>query len=301
MPSRYSKPVYGHNVPWWVYDLTIAAGCFFFAWAANFLTPWAVLPLLVLLYGSFFEPRLLKVTRYAVGKGERVVKIAYLSDIHVGPYKGSAWVRKLVRATHALAPDLILLGGDFLHEQARDLPKLLPLKDFKAPLGVYAILGNHDEDKANAEARAWFAREGVPLLLNLSKRLPHDGGEVAVAGADDDWYGQTDLDAAFRGIPADVPIVAMLHNPDLAPPAAALLAGRSAPTIFLSGHTHAGQIRLPFVGSIMPLPHHLGRKYDRGVFQVGESTLVIGAGAGESGPRARLFCPPEIVLVTMRF
>lgn len=301
MPSRYSKPVYGHDIPWWVYDLIIAAGCLFFAWAVNVVTEWAALPLLLLLYGSFIEPRLLKTTRYEVGKGERALTVAFVSDIHVGPYKGSAWVRRLAHATGRLKPDVVLLGGDFLHESAKDLPKLLPLKEFAAPLGVYAILGNHDEYKADAEARAWFAREGVPLLLNLSKRLPHAGGEVAVAGADDDWYGETDLDAAFRGVPADVPLVAMLHNPDLAPPAAERLKDRTAPTVLFSGHTHAGQIRLPFVGAVPKLPHHLGRRYDRGVFQVGGATLVIGAGAGESGPRARLFCPPEIVLVTVRY
>lgn len=301
MPARYSKPIYRRDIPWWVFDLTIAAGCSFFLWAAYAWTDFALIPLVVLLYGSFVEPRLLKITRYDVGKGERTLKIAYVSDIHVGPYKGSAWVRKLARATQALNPDVILLGGDFLHGQARDLPKLLPLADLRAPHGVYGILGNHDEYEANAEARAWFARQGIPLLLNLSKRIVHHGGEIAVAGADDDWYGETDLEAAFRGIPPDVPVVAMLHNPDLAPPAAALLQNRLAPTIFLSGHTHAGQIRLPFVGAVPRLPHHLGRRFDRGLFEVGEATLMIGAGVGESGPRARLFCPPEIVLVTMRF
>jgi len=80
-----------------------------------------------------------------------------------------------------------------------------------------------------------------------------------------------------------------------------MLKHRAAPTVLISGHTHAGQIRLPFSGTVMPLPHHLGRNDDRGVFDVGGAKLVIGSGAGESGPRARLFCPPEIFLLTMRF
>ena len=298
MSARYSKPVYARDIPWWVYDLTIAAGCLSFSWAANFVTPWAMLPLAVLLYGSFVEPYLLRITRYAVGKGERTLKIAYISDIHVGPYKGSAWVRDLVRWTHALSPDLILLGGDFLHEAGSDVVELEPLKDLRAPLGVYAILGNHDEYKASKEAHAWFGSSGIPLLENRSHR-PKDG--VSVAGADDDWYGHTDLEAAFKDIqPGDLAVV-MLHNPDLAPHAAKLLKGRPGATVFLSGHTHGGQIRLPLIGSVPGLPHHLGRKYDMGVFAFDGIPLVLGAGAGESGPRARLFCPPEIVLVTMRF
>ena len=300
MSARYSKPIYGHDIPWWVYDLTIAAGCSFFSWASFAWTRLAVIPLAVVLYGSFIEPRLLKIARYEVGKGERKLKLAYVSDIHVGPYKGSAWVRKLVRETHALHPDVILLGGDFLHEKAKDLPKLEPIKEFRAPLGVFAILGNHDEYRASKEAHAWISSSGIPLLENRSVRVARVDGEIAVAGADDDWYGETDLEAAFRDVPADVPLVAMIHNPDLAPHAADLLQGRSASTLLISGHTHAGQIRLPLIGPVPSLPHHLGRKYDRGIFEFGGIPLVIGAGAGESGPRARLFCRPEIVLVTMR-
>lgn len=298
MSQKYSPPVYARDIPWWVYDLVIAAGCWFFAWASVEWSRWWLAPLAVLVYGSFIEPRFLIVRRYAVGKGERSLKIAFLSDIHVGPYKRSAWVRKLVERTHALAPDLILLGGDFLHEAGSDAVELEPLKDLRAPLGVYAILGNHDEYKASKEAHAWFGSSGIPLLENRSHR-PKDG--VSVAGADDDWYGHTDLEAAFKDLPPDDLAVVMLHNPDLAPHAAKLLQGRAGATVFFSGHAHGGQIRLPFVGAVPPLPHHLGRKYDMGLFAFDGIPLVLGAGAGESGPRARLFCPPEIVLVTMRF
>lgn len=301
MSGRYSKPIHDHDLPWWFYDLLIVVGCLFFAWLSIVWSPLALLPLAVLLYGSFIEPRLLLVKRYSIGKGERTITIAFISDIHVGPYKGSTWVRELARRTNELSPDLVLLGGDFLHKSAADLPKLEPLKTFKAPLGVFAILGNHDEFKAEAETREWFANSGLSMLINSSTVLDHAGGKIALAGADDDWYAQADLEAAFRGISPDTPLIAMLHNPDLVPPSVALLKERSASTLFISGHTHAGQIRLPLIGSVMPLPHHLGRSYDRGVFKFGETTLVIGSGTGESGPRARLLCPPEIVLVTMHY
>ncbi|HJV32464.1 MAG TPA: metallophosphoesterase, partial [Patescibacteria group bacterium] len=191
-----------------------------------------------------------------------------------------------------------LLGGDFLHEKAKDLPKLEPIEGFRAPLGVYAVLGNHDEYKASKEAHAWFAASSVPLLENRAVRARED---VAVAGADDDWYGETDLEAAFKDIPPDGLALVMLHNPDLAPHAAKLLKERAGTTVFFSGHAHGGQIRLPLIGPVPTLPHHLGRTYDRGVFAFGGISLVLGAGVGESGPRARLFCPPEIVLVTVRY
>jgi predicted MPP superfamily phosphohydrolase len=231
----------------------------------------------------------------------RTLTAAFLSDIHVGPYKGEKWVRKLVESTNALNPDLILLGGDFLYRNADALPDLSPFKDLKAPFGVYAILGNHDEWKAGQEAIAWFQSSGIPLLINRNLRKEKDGQKISIAGADDDWYGETDLAAAFKDLAPDDVAVVMLHNPDLAIPAAAMLKGRPGPTFFFSGHTHGGQIRLPFWGSVMPLPHRLGRKYDRGVFAIDGIPLIIGAGLGEAGPRARLFCPPEIVLAELRY
>lgn len=301
MPRKYSAPVYLRDLPWWVYDLIIAAASILCVVAVFAWTRLPLIPLAVLWWGSFIEPRLLVVRRYEIGKGERAVRIAFISDVHVGPYKGARWSGRLVRRTLSLAPDVILLGGDLLYEKARDLPKLDPFKRLKAPLGVYAILGNHDEWKASVEAHAWLAASGLTGLENRSVRVEKDGIGIAFAGAEDDWYEDTDLEAAFNGIAPDDLAVVMLHNPDLAPPAAELLKDRPGPTVFLSGHTHGGQLRLPFLGSIPPLPHHLGREYDRGLFVFGGIPLVLGAGAGESGPRARLFCPPEIVLVTVRF
>lgn len=306
MPQKYSTPVYVREVPWWAYDICIwltlagfvvlhgiarlqehplvAAACFF--------------GFVIIFYGSYIEPRLLKITRYQVGTGERVLKIAFLSDIHVGPYKGRDWVEKLVRRAQALSPDLILLGGDFLFKEADALPDLEPLKELKASYGVYAILGNHDEWIAGPESHAWFAASGIPLLENRSVQAAPG---ISVAGADDDWYGDTELEAAFKGLPAEDLAIVMLHNPDLAPPASKLLMARPGKTVFFSGHTHAGQIRLPWIGSVAKMPHHLGRKYDKGLFDFEGLPLVLGAGAGESGPRARLFCRPEIVLTEVRY
>lgn len=306
MPRKYSSPVYEHDAPWWAYDIAIwlmSAGAADVCLAAR-LSGHPVVALLssiaflTLIYGSFVEPRLLKVARCRIGAGERALRIAFLSDIHVGPYKGKAWVEKLVRETLALAPDLILLGGDFLYERPDGLPGLEPLKALRAPLGVYAVLGNHDERFASEEAHAWFAAAGIPLLEN---RAVSAAPGISVAGADDDWYGDTELEEAFRSLPAGDLAIIMLHNPDLAPPAAKLLKARPGKTVLFSGHTHGGQIRLPWFGSIPKLPHRLGRRYDKGLFAFEGVPLVIGAGTGESGPRARLYCRPEIVLAELRY
>ncbi len=308
MPGTYSVPL-ELDIPWWAFDLAVFLLLGLFAalhvWGyRQGHVPIALsgaLGFLTVAYGSFVEPRLLTVRRYAFGEGERVLRVAFLSDIHVGPYKGEAWVKKLVDRTNALKPDLILLGGDFLYKEAKALPELAPLKALRSPLGVFAILGNHDEWKARHESLAWFEAAGIPLLLNRSARLAKEGVSFSIAGVDDDWYGETDLALAFKDIGPDEPAIVMLHNPDLAPPASELLKNRPGPAFFFSGHTHGGQIRLPLLGSVSNLPHYLGRKYDMGIFHFRGIPLVIGAGAGESGPRARLFCPPEIVLAEVRY
>jgi hypothetical protein len=133
--------------------------------------------------------------------------------------------------------------------------------------------------------------------------LERDGAAITVVGVEDDWHAETDFDAAASNVNAGDIVIMMIHNPDLAPIAADL-----KPRLMLSGHTHGGQIRLPFFGPVPRLPHWLGRRYDRGLFWFGGqrgqtpvAPLVIGQGLGESGPRARLFCPPQIALVTLRF
>lgn len=312
MSETYSRPVYVLDLPWQIFDLAILALLVFFwtlflyGWTLSGAVGTGVLALAAvgfatIFYGSFVEPRFVRVRRYGVGTGERGLKVAFLSDIHVGPYKKTSWVRQLVRRTQALEPDVILLGGDFLYKKADALRYLEPLKDLHAPLGVYAILGNHDEWKARKESLEWFEASGIPLLHNRSVRVEKNGASIVIAGAEDDWYGETDLAAALQDAGASDLSLVMLHNPDLAHPAAKLLQTRSGKAVFFSGHTHGGQIRLPIIGPIMRLPHYLGRRFDRGVFSFDGVPLVIGAGLGESGPRARLFCPPEIVEITVCF
>jgi predicted MPP superfamily phosphohydrolase len=309
MRERYSRRIRGAKLPWWTYDILIAVGlvaCGVSAFSGRSLLGAAgALGAAVLLYGSFIEPRLLTVRRHEVGpetaKGR--LKIAFLSDIHVGPYKGRAWLSRVVRKVNALKPDLILLGGDFLYDRSSDVADLVPLGDLGAPLGVFAINGNHDGYFGVEAIRAAFTKMGVPLLENRPVAVEGQGRRFAVVGIDDDWFGGADFSAAFSGVvPGDLPIV-MLHNPDLAQ-----FAARYRPALMLAGHTHGGQIRLPLLGSVPSLPHHLGRRYDRGLFFFPMSEgpgaalapLIIGQGLGESGPRARLFCPPQIVEVILR-
>ena len=309
MPERYSKRIQAPSPPWWFYDTLIAAALaasFGLLAAGGWYAVLGGLGAATLLYGTFIEPRLLTVKRFGIGPdgAKDRLTIVFISDVHVGRYKKRRWIERLVRRTNALAPDLILLGGDFVASRPSDAEGLEPFRGLKARLGVFAINGNHDGCHAPEAVRAVFARIGIPLLENRAVRLNERGRGLAIVGLDDDWYGGADFAKAFAGVePNDMPIV-MLHNPDLAP-----VAARYRPAVMFAGHTHGGQIRLPFIGSLSSMPHHLGRRYDRGLFHFPmsempgalQAPLVIGQGVGESGPRARLFCPPQIVHLILKY
>lgn len=296
MPRRYSDPVYKREVPHQVYEGLIVLGIFLSA-AGLLWVPWLFwLPLTVLVWGSFIEPRLLTVKRFEVGEGERKLRIAFLSDIHVGPYKRGAWIRKLVHRTNALEPDLILLGGDFIYDTTSDPAPLAGLEGLQAPCGTASIMGNHDFSYRPEETERILTEAGIPPLRNSARHFAHQGQTFAVVGIEDDWDGDTDFDAAMRDVQEDDVVIMLIHNPDLAAAASAC-----RPDLMFSGHLHGGQIRLPFLGPVPRLPHHLTRDIDRGLFSMDGIPYLIGQGVGESGPRARLFCPPQILEVTLRF
>jgi hypothetical protein len=307
MPEKYSKIV--HQLEWSrsVFEFLTIAGILMFTEGALLafaletgtgdILGWLCgIAAVVMVYGSVIEPWFLTVKRFEVGKGANAVTIAFLSDIHVGPYKRERWLARLVRRTNALGADLILLGGDYVYDQAKEASLLGPLAGLRAPLGVYGILGNHDGHYGPEEISRRLEGLGIQMLRNRTVRLTHQGRSIAISGVDDDWFGDTDYEAAARDVRRDDVRIMLIHNPEVASHAA-----KERPNLMLSGHDHGGQIRLPLLGAIARMPHSLGQKYDRGLFKLDGTPLIIGQGVGESGPRARLFCPPQIVHVTLRF
>lgn len=264
---------------------------------------------LVIIYGSFIEPHIITVTRHELSSNLRQpLKVALLADFHVGPYKGAGFVRRTVRETNALLPDVVLIAGDFLFDDRSEFEDLEPLKDLRASIGVYAVLGNHDSghflsmlrqpyelgDKSE-ELAPYLESLGVTVLRN-EHELRHVGNDtLAIAGIDDIWSRTTDLENALAGIPANATTLLISHSPDV------LLqdAAKSADLI-VTGHTHGGQIRLPWIGSLAILPTRLGQQYDQGAFPADDdSVLVITRGLGETLARARLLAPPEIAFIEL--
>lgn len=265
--------------------------------------------LLTFLYGSLIEPQLITVTRASIPLDTvRPLRIAVISDLHLGPYKGARYLSRVVDRINALVPDLVLIAGDLVltEEVTADiLPALRPLRNLHPSLGTFAILGNHDHGvyrRAQNQPKPpnhsdliehELITDNVTVLRNSSVILRLFDSQIAIAGVEDAMSGRADIFKALADIPDGMPVVLLSHNPDVILDDAALRA-----QIIIAGHTHAGQIRLPWYGPLATLPTQLGRTYDQGLFSLtNDSTLAITRGIGESGPRIRLFAPPEILLL----
>ncbi len=251
----------------------------------------------IVFYGSFVEPKILTVHTQDISLSTsptQSLRVVLIGDIHAGPYRGEAWVRTVVEKTMAEQPDLILLVGDFIYDDPSQTVILGPLGDLSAPLGVYAVLGNHDYEGWQPEIITQTLEAlHIEVLENESVSIGITG--ITLVGISDLWFA-ADLSKALEGIEEEDNVILLSHNPDVVLDEESRLAD-----LVLSGHTHGGQIRLPWIGSIPPIPDELGRAYDRGFYLYEGLPLFVTAGVGETGPRARLWNPPEISLLTISY
>lgn len=248
-------------------------------------------------WGSFVEPRLLMVREETVAVSsapQRTLRAAVVSDIHAGPYKGKGWVSEVVEAVNAEHPDVVFLVGDSISNSPADALALEPLRGLVAPMGVYAVTGNHDyEDGAAEYVAATLETLGVRMLRDSSVRIAD--GKIVLVGVNDLWNGGN-IYRAVSGLRAEDTIILLAHNPD-----AVLDPETAVVDLVVAGHTHGGQIRLPFWGSVPHIPTDLGNTYDKGLFVYNGEQLYITAGVSETGTRARLFNPPEISVLNIEY
>src|SRR5688572_7546519 len=271
----------------------------------------ALIVILLLMIGGlcwafFIEPTRL-VTRHATlhinqwPTGLSDLKIAVLSDIHAGGWAiDDQKLRLIVERTNQLQPDLIVIAGDFVHGDGRRNPNTLApevfapaLKDFRAPLGVYAVLGNHDWWYDGERVRSALEANGIKVLENQAAKIETRGTSFWLAGFADLWTRPQYIDETIAGIPQGETVIALAHNPDIFP---------SLPqrvSLLIGGHTHGGQVRLPLIGTVV----HVSRFNDR--YEVGHVVenghhLFVTTGIGTSIVPVRFGVPPEIVLLTVK-
>jgi predicted MPP superfamily phosphohydrolase len=225
------------------------------------------------------------------------VRVMFLSDVHAGPFLSRGALASAFSRLAMLEPDVVIHGGDMATSNVRELaPHAEAVAGFTAPLGAFAVFGNHDHYTGDlAGVRRFFEACGVRVLNNDAVALSRSGARIALAGIDDWNVGRPDLDralAACGDVAPSAPIVLISHNPD-----ASLTAASRGVALTLSGHTHGGQVRIPG----RPVLVRMSRfRLDEGRFEHGRCQIVVSRGLGVSGVPLRIACAPEAVLVTLR-
>jgi predicted MPP superfamily phosphohydrolase len=229
-------------------------------------------------------------------------RIVQISDIHLMEFTEPSFLKLVLHEVNLLKPDLVALTGDYVSygpiERHRSIAWAYEcgelLTRIQCPLR-YAILGNHDCIVDQAAATDALTSHGIPVLANQSIPIERGGKRFWLAGVMDALEGKpgADFTKAFpkAAQPGKEPVIVMAHEPDIAPQAA-----KHDFALMLSGHTHGGQVRLPFVPAVHLPP--LGKKYIEGHFQVGPMQLYVNRGIGTVGVPFRLNCPPEITVIT---
>ena len=230
------------------------------------------------------------------------LRIAHLSDFHFSRKIPSSYMERAIRLTNRLEPDVVVLTGDFIQAGYRHVRRMSRLVgQLRAPLGVHAVLGNHDysmrwrglqRHRYLADAvRGALQSQGVHVLRNQCHHLVRGSGGLVLVGLDDLWAGRCDVQEAMGQAPTDAVRVVLVHNPL----ALERMAGHACDLV-LSGHTHGGQVHLPWFGR--PFLSRRLRRYAAGLHRAGSTWLYVSKGIGFHH-RIRYNVRPEIALVEL--
>jgi predicted MPP superfamily phosphohydrolase len=223
------------------------------------------------------------------------LRIAQLSDLHVGTLTPKAWGLAWSRAANRRAPDLAVVTGDMVtsgseyHEHVAEVVSAL-----QAKCGVFVSMGNHDYFGQGEPLITMLRDRGVRVLRNEGAVIERDGATLWLAAIDDTWTRRDDLAQALRGRPAGAATVLLAHDPERFDDAA-----ESGVELVLSGHTHGGQIAVPFISRAIGLAN-LAHRYRVGFYRRGRSTLYVHPGLGTTGPPLRLGVAPEVTILVLR-
>jgi hypothetical protein len=223
------------------------------------------------------------------------MRVAQLTDLHYGAYVFEDWVRRWVDASNAQRPDLTVITGDIVDHhigvgQMDDL--CAELARLEAPLGVYAVLGNHDywyftQDESVHGLQRRLEAQGIRVLMNDAVPIRDD---LTLAGIDDLWRGRPDLGRALREFSSSRASLLLSHNPDIL----AYVPERVGLT--LSGHTHGGQVRIPGLPTIYNVSNY-GERFQRGwVTGMSNARGYVSKGLGVGGLPVRMFCSAELAV-----
>ena len=228
------------------------------------------------------------------------LRVAVIADLHVGsPFNGLDNLERVITLTNEAKPDLILLAGDYVIDDVTGGTFVDPketathLADLSAPMGVFAVLGNHDWWYDAPGVTDAMTGAGITVLENSAQAISYDGCQFWLAGIADYWEGSPDIAKALSTVPDDAAVMALTHNPDVFPDVPKRV------KITFAGHTHGGQVYLPLIGRPI-VPSDFGERYAIGHIVEDGRNLFVSSGIGTSILPVRFLVPPEVSLVTLR-
>ncbi|WP_231943336.1 metallophosphoesterase [Calothrix sp. NIES-3974] len=263
------------------------------------ITTILILPIL-LFYAYFIEPNWIEInsihlTLPHLAQEFNNYRLVQISDIHISKWMTQKRLNYVFQLVNAQKPDLIVLTGDFVsRRQQRFIPLLQnTIGQLNAPDGKIAVLGNHDYWSDPEGVDQALTTNQIQNLRNAVTQISRGKAKLYIAGVDDVMVGQHRLDRVINNLPHDGAAILLAHEPDFA--------DTSVKThkfdLQLSGHSHAGQLRIPFVTPpVLPI---LGRKYYAGLYDLGEMKLYTNRGIGMTGFHLRFNARPEITVFTL--
>ena len=259
-----------------------------------------IITLILLCLYALLEPYMLRVSKTTISSKDipesfNGTRVVFVSDIQHGPWFSIQRVTELVTKINALKPDIIFLGGDYVDKDEKYIdPVFKELSKLQAPLGVYAVLGNHDHWEGTVHSQTSMQKAGITYIDNKGLWISKNDERIRVGGVGDLWENIQMIEPTISEASSNDFVILVSHNPDYA---SKLKTDKI--DIMLSGHTHGGQVTL--FGIWAPyVPSEFGQKYRTGLIDTGHTKLLVSTGVGTFILPVRFFAPPEINLITLQ-
>ncbi len=249
--------------------------------------------LIALMWCFTIEPNVVTVNKYKI-KDESLqgIKLVFAGDFHVKPYQEKR-LKYVVDKINAQNPDIVLFIGDYvnMHDEVMSYPISKTAKELskiKTKHGIYTVLGNHDYFREGKKIKKALNDVGIVVLENRCREVTINGKNVYIAGIEDLITGFPNINRALRH--AKNPTILLSHQPDIYPEVPERV------NLTLAGHTHGGQVVLPFIGPLI-VPSKFGAKYASGYFDEQGRKMIVTKGIGTSILPLRFNCNPEIIVI----